>query len=269
MVQYRRTAIRDIPDLAGSARVTHMDLPELTHVSEILRAEYEATRFKWQFHDGRALFEAFYSAEPLRCDAYGRYRTLAIAYKPTTNGTSSMARRRGFPNTQDGSSLRSWAHVFHVRRNGWTGMLFVKEELEQHETVALREILGINGSWHGGRAWTWMSFIQHADSSCRGVPSAWRRQLVASAVDTGIPGHGSDDDAKVYWRGWRQNPPGKHQTRQNYLKTRALLGVEIAETCRSLNVSTCWSDTPAPDSTSYAMTLMRMGRRRGRGALSD
>ena len=37
-----------------------MDLPVLTKVSDLVLREYNATRFKWRFSDGKACFEAFY-----------------------------------------------------------------------------------------------------------------------------------------------------------------------------------------------------------------
>lgn len=90
-----------------------MDLPILTRVSGFVLHEYNATRFRWRFRDGGACFEAFHSSDPLEYDGYGAYCPLMVAYVP------------------DGSmGTMSWAHIYRVRMNRGTGILFTTPILE-------------------------------------------------------------------------------------------------------------------------------------------
>lgn len=214
-----------------------MDLPVLTKVSNLVLREYNATRFKWRFSDGKACFEAFYSSDPLEHDGHGSYRPLMVAYVP--DGSMGEA---------------SWAHVYQVRRDRSTGMLFADPYLG-HDMGNLMRILGIVGR-HGGNPWSARKFLDHVQSSSAGISSHWSSHRIRTALD--LPAayrKDVEESDKVYWCGWRQNPPGKHQSEANYQKTLRWLGGEIAELCRSMNVSTCWSADPDAARTDFPLTL--------------
>lgn len=50
-----------------------------------------------------------------------------------------------------------------------------------------------------------------------------------------------EEGDKVYFMGWRLNPPGRNVTPENLAKTRAFCGDEFAEICEAENISSCWS----------------------------
>lgn len=183
------------------------------------------------------VFEAFYSSDPLEHDGHGSYRPLMVAYVP--DGSMGEA---------------SWAHVYQVRRDRGTGMLFADPYLG-HDMGNLMRILGIVGR-HGGNPWSARKFLDHVQSSSAGISSHWSSHRIRTALD--LPAayrKDVEESDKVYWCGWRQNPPGKHQSEANYQKTLRWLGGEIAELCRSMNVSTCWSADPDAARTDFPLTL--------------
>ena len=50
-----------------------------------------------------------------------------------------------------------------------------------------------------------------------------------------------EDADKVYFVGWRHNPPGSHVTGDNLAKTQRLIGQGARESCARLNISSCWT----------------------------
>lgn len=214
-----------------------MDLPILTRVSGFVLHEYNATRFRWRFRDGGACFEAFYSSDPLEYDGHGAYCPLMVAYVP------------------DGSiGTMSWAHIYRVRMNRGTGILFTDPYIGNGIGDLMR-ILGITGH-PSGNPWSARKFLDHVQSSSFDVSSHWSVHRIRTALDLpAVYRKGVEESDKVYWCGWRQNPPGRHQSETNYRKTLRWLGREIAELCRSMDVSTCWSADPDASRADFPLTL--------------
>lgn len=51
-----------------------------------------------------------------------------------------------------------------------------------------------------------------------------------------------EEEAKVYFCGWRRNASGQHVQEVNLEKTRSAFGDEKAEMCKTKNISSCWTD---------------------------
>ncbi|MBD5521645.1 MAG: hypothetical protein HDR03_10615 [Lachnospiraceae bacterium] len=52
------------------------------------------------------------------------------------------------------------------------------------------------------------------------------------------------DADKIYFVGWRKNSDGQQVSPENYLKTLAIVGEEVARNLRENNISSRWSDIP-------------------------
>ena len=51
-----------------------------------------------------------------------------------------------------------------------------------------------------------------------------------------------EEEAKVYFCGWRRNAEGKNVREENLEKTRSAFGNAKAEMCKIKNISSCWTD---------------------------
>lgn len=51
-----------------------------------------------------------------------------------------------------------------------------------------------------------------------------------------------EEEAKVYFCGWRRNAVGKNVREENLEKTRSAFGNAKAEMCKRKNISSCWTD---------------------------
>ena len=51
-----------------------------------------------------------------------------------------------------------------------------------------------------------------------------------------------EEEAKIYFCGWRKNAIGKNVTEKNLEKTRSALGDKKAEMYKRKNISSCWTD---------------------------
>lgn len=51
-----------------------------------------------------------------------------------------------------------------------------------------------------------------------------------------------EEEAKVYFCGWRRNAEGKNVREKNFEKTRSAFGDAKAEMCKRKNISSCWTD---------------------------
>ena len=51
-----------------------------------------------------------------------------------------------------------------------------------------------------------------------------------------------EEEAKIYFCGWRRNAIGKNVTEKNLEKTRSAFGDTKAEMCKRKNISSCWTD---------------------------
>lgn len=51
-----------------------------------------------------------------------------------------------------------------------------------------------------------------------------------------------EEEAKIYFCGWRRNVIGKNVTEKNLEKTRSAFGDTKAEMCKRKNISSCWTD---------------------------
>jgi hypothetical protein len=72
-----------------------------------------------------------------------------------------------------------------------------------------------------------------------------------------------EEGDKLYFKGWRVNPPGKNVTPENLAKTREFCGDEFAAICEEENISSCWSADPADEKP-----MTRPGSRRPKAARS-
>ena len=215
-----------------------MDLPVLTKVSDLVLREYNATRFKWRFSDGKACFEAFYSSDPLEHDGHGILSAI------------------------DGRLRSGWFHgrsVLGARLSGTQGPWYgnaIRRPLSWTRYGESHAHSRYRGASCGGNRWSARKFLDHVQSSSAGISSHWSSHRIRTALD--LPAayrKDVEESDKVYWCGWRQNPPGKHQSEANYQKTLRWLGGEIAELCRSMNVSTRWSADPDAARTDFPLTL--------------
>lgn len=203
-----------------------MDLPELAGVAALVARRHGATRFRWRFRDGPALFEAFYADEPLLRDGLGSFRPLIV---------SCVDSGRIDPGSP-------WSCLYRVRRNGYTGMLFADPTLPLGDYRRLRRLLGIEFP-SAGPAWSPASFLSGAQASSGCVAERWDAHRIRAARDLpALLREGVEESEKVWWCGWRQNPEGTHMSRENYLKTMRWLGLAVADACRLLDVSTKWTD---------------------------
>lgn len=92
-----------------------------------------------------------YSSDPLEYDGHGAYCPLMVAYVP------------------DGSmGTMSWAHIYRVRMNRGTGILFTDPYIGNGIGDLMR-ILGITGH-PSGNPWSARKFLDHVQSSSFDVP---------------------------------------------------------------------------------------------------
>lgn len=56
-----------------------------------------------------------------------------------------------------------------------------------------------------------------------------------------------EEKDKIYFCGWRRNPPGESVSKMNLEKTRTAFGDKLANICKLKNVSSCWTDKPSDE----------------------
>lgn len=200
-----------------------MNLPELTETAKLVLEQYDATRFRWEYRNGRALFSAFfaYELEPGLLDQ--PYMPLLVSYRPTQ-----------LEDTQH------WSHLYEVHQDR-QGMLYTNPMLSHEEYKTLIEVLRIQPA-PTGNPFRVSGFLQELQQASHTVPGHWNRHRIRAIQD--IPSSLRNDveepDA-VYFCGWHQNPVGKYPTARNLEKTRRFLGPAVADECRRLRVSSRWT----------------------------
>lgn len=199
-----------------------MNLPELTETAKLVLEQYDATRFRWEYRNGRALFSAFFAYEPEPDSLNRQYMPLLVSYKPTTP-----------------EDMQHWSHLYEVRQDR-QGMLYTDPMLHQ-DYGPLLDVLGIARS-RGQSPFRSSDFLRGLQRAAGGVPGHWKHHRIRTIQD--IPASCRSDveepDA-IYFCGWYPNPKGKHPTVRNLEKTRRFLGTKIAQACQELRLSSCWT----------------------------
>lgn len=117
----------------------------------------------------------------------------------------------------------------------------------------LREVLGIDGT-QDSRDWKPVDFLAHFDRNC--VPTQVSPIDHECRPEHVAPRHREKKDIveadKVHFCGiidWTKlraaNELENKPSNENYLKTRALLGPDVAAFCKAHHISTKWTDNPA------------------------
>lgn len=216
-----------------------IDLPKLTEVDREVFKRFNATRFKWRFRDGPALFEAFYANESLEKDEKGKYAPLIVSYIPENREKQTV-----------------WVHAYRVRKNGSTGMLFADSYLGE-DYGGLHDILHIGRSGNGP-PWSPGEFLERAQRESAGVPGNWPRHVIRNGDD--IPEsyrRNVEESDKIYWAGMKQWTL-KRQSKRNAEKTQRICGQEVQKYCKDYNYSTCWTDDPSRGKGNIPLTVYQM-----------
>ena len=203
-----------------------MYMPQLTETVRTVRKDHPgAFRYKWEFSDGPARFEAVFIDRVSHVDPEdGRPCAVMTVIQILS----------------DESEGRIWSHQYQVKR-ARNGMLYSNPYLDA-DYASLKAILQIRSS--GGRApmesggvpATGGHVLQTGDRTMGKV-----RDMVRLAAAPSMRNDVEESD-KLVFVGLKLNPEGQHQTTGNYLKTIRLISKEIADHCRRTNQSTRWTE---------------------------
>lgn len=199
-----------------------MNLPELTETARLVLERYDATRFRWEYRNGKVRFSAFFACEPLPAPPNRPYMPLIVSYKPTKP-----------------EDTQHWAHLYKVYQSR-QGMLYTDPVLYQ-DYGPLLDVLGIERS-RGQNPFRPSDFLMDLQRAAGKVSGDWNSHRIHTIQD--IPkSYRSDveEPDAIYFCGWYPNPKGKHPTKKNLEKTRRFLGDRIANECQSLRLSSCWT----------------------------
>lgn len=203
-----------------------MYMPQLTETVRTVRKDHPgAFRYKWEFSDGPARFEAVFIDRVSHVDPEdGRPCAVMTVIQILS----------------DESEGRIWSYQYQVKR-ARNGMLYSNPYLDA-DYASLKAILQIRSSGEG-HPWKVEEFLQRADMSSKQVAGRWEKSEIwyASQLPPSMRNDVEESD-KLVFVGLKLNPEGQHQTTGNYLKTMRLISKEIADYCRRTNQSTRWTE---------------------------
>lgn len=203
-----------------------MYMPQLTETVRTVRKDHPgAFRYKWEFSDGPARFEAVFIDRVSHVDPEdGRPCAVLTVIQILS----------------DESEGRIWSYQYQVKR-ARNGMLYSNPYLDA-DYASLKAILQIRSSGEG-HPWKVEEFLQRADMSSKQVAGRWEKSEIryASQLPPSMRNDVEESD-KLVFVGLKLNPEGQHQTTGNYLKTMRLISKEIADHCRRTNQSTRWTE---------------------------
>jgi hypothetical protein len=213
--------------VAASGHNGMMELIGLTRiVDEVERVDHiDMPCLAWDFTDGLAAFQATYLDRMDQIDEDDE--------NPTPYAQLLVAQI-----LRNASEERLWSHIYKIRRgrnglwtSGWLG----------DDYWTLRQVLGIGESGRGPQ-WSPSKFLSRLDAAAGALPHPGRHHI---RYMSGIPYRlrGKVDEArKTILIGFRHHSGRRHQSSENYAKTRKWMGRRIADYCRSTNQSSCWTD---------------------------
>jgi len=130
-----------------------------------------------------------------------------------------------------------WAHTYDITISP-SGVLRASAFLAA-DYRRLLDALNIGGS--GTRPWPASLLLEAADHGARKArPRTWiPPNELPKAARTNI-----EEEDQIYFLGWTDHvahPKTGNVTGKNLTKTRRLLGKDIAEYCKTRNISSCWT----------------------------
>ena len=140
----------------------------------------------------------------------------------------------------------------HTRETGGSRVLYrftLNISGRTHTFDSLLDALGLTG--RTGRPWPASQLLDAADyGAISARPRAWiPPQDLPQAARTGI-----EEEHKTSLFGWTDHvahPRTGHVTAQNLDKTRRLLGKDIAQHCKTHDISSCWTTPDDPRAKHY------------------
>lgn len=137
------------------------ELLGLTRTREQLRMlQAGALRFKWNFTDGPAQFEAVFLDQKIGTDKYGKYAPLVV--------TQVLINAK---------QQQPWNHIFRVREHNGA---FSTYSYLADDYASLKAVLGIKGR-SGTSMWSPDTFLSHTDNAAFRASLNWPQHQIKYA----------------------------------------------------------------------------------------